>query len=430
MVEVKPFRDPLFWLLVAGAGVLRVGYVVVFKRSQPLSGDQIYYSAQAEMIARGRWFEHPFESGSYAADHVPLTALAVSPVSWLPDSVFWQRMLMAVYGTVAVAAIGVLAWHLLGRRIGLIAIFVAAVYANLWMNDGLVMAETLAVLGVVAVLWFTYKVQASPRTLNLIGLGTAVALATLARAELLLLLVLVALPMVVLSNCERPRKRRLADAALVVLIAGLVLSPWVARNLVRFENPVVLSSQDGLTLVGANCADSYFRPGIGFWSLDCGLSVAVEPNWDQSQRSAAMRVEAIEFVTANLDRTPKVVLARLGRGFSVWQPDAMAHLNLGEGREVMSSRIGYIQFWVLVPFAVVGFLRWPVGRSRWPLLATASLSLITIVAFYGIPRFRIAAEVAIVVAAAVAIDRAQATVFRTRGVHLAGATPAGAPSDD
>ena len=47
-----------FWrillLIVLGALVLRVGYVMLAKRTEPVLGDQIYYNAQANTIARGR----------------------------------------------------------------------------------------------------------------------------------------------------------------------------------------------------------------------------------------------------------------------------------------------------------------------------------------------------------------------------------------
>jgi len=100
--SASPWRDRLFWFAVVVSGVFRLSYVVLFKRDQPVLGDQIYYSGQAVTIARGRWFEDPFRAGVYAADHVPLTSLSVAVVSWFPDPLFWQRMLMAIYGTMVV----------------------------------------------------------------------------------------------------------------------------------------------------------------------------------------------------------------------------------------------------------------------------------------------------------------------------------------
>src|SRR5690606_30890499 len=98
------------WLAVIalGALALRVLYVVVFKRDEPAIGDAIYYSTQAIRLAEGRGFVHPFAGGP-AADHPPLTALAMAPVAWaFGTSLLVQRLAMAVVGTLVVAGIGVL----------------------------------------------------------------------------------------------------------------------------------------------------------------------------------------------------------------------------------------------------------------------------------------------------------------------------------
>ena len=65
-------------LIVLGALALRVGYVMVAKRNEPVLGDQIYYVAQANTLARGDGFTDP-RDGSQTAEHPPLTALALTP---------------------------------------------------------------------------------------------------------------------------------------------------------------------------------------------------------------------------------------------------------------------------------------------------------------------------------------------------------------
>ncbi|RLE23284.1 MAG: hypothetical protein DRJ50_06460, partial [Actinobacteria bacterium] len=105
----------------------------------------------------------------------------------------------------------------------------------------------------------------------------------------------------------------------------------------------------------------------------------------------------------NVDRIPVVVAARVGRGLSVWRTEQMIFYNTGEGRETWASRIGLWQYWILAPLAGYGLWLWPSKRPRWPLVTTGALSLIMIVAFYGIPRFRIPAEIGIVICASAAI---------------------------
>jgi len=403
--------------LVLAAAVWRVLYVLMFKVDDDVVGDQIYYSGQAVTIANGNWFADPFIPGAYAADHAPLTALAVAPASW-DDAVPFvaQRLLMAMYGTAVVAGIGLVARWLTDRVTSLVAVAIAAVYANLWMNDALIMAETPSALAVVLVLFASYRFDLSRSTRDAVVMGLAVGLAGLARAELLLLGVVLVLPMVLFGqHASADRRRRVFHLAVAGLAAVALVSPWIIRNQVRFDETVTMSTQDGLTLVGTNCPAAFEGPGRGFWHLSCAFAVPVPDGADQSVRSAIYRDVAVDYLGDHLDQVPSVVAARLGRGLSVWQVDAMATLNQGEGRERLASWIGVVQFWTLVPLAAYGLVAWPVAQRRWPMLALILMSVLTIAALYGIPRFRIAAEVAIVVCGAIGL----VSLVRRQGTGLA-----------
>ncbi|MEM8618282.1 MAG: hypothetical protein AAGF73_01040 [Actinomycetota bacterium] len=406
-------------MIVVAAGLWRVAYVLVAKYDEPVVGDQIYYSAQAVTIANGSGFNEPFIPGEYAADHAPLTAVALAPVSWSnTDPYLAQRLAMAVYGTAVVAGIGALARWLFGRTTALAAAAIAAVYANLWMNDGLMMSETFAAAGVVAILLAVYVYDLRRSSVVAAVAGVAVGVAGLARAELLLLGPIVVVPMILLAPSDGRPSPRSAIRWQHVLVSGaaalVVVAPWVGRNLIRFDETTLMSTQDGLTLIGANCETTYGGPGVGFWDLNCADLLQVPDGVDQSERSALYRDAAVDYIGDNLDRVPAVLVARLGRGLSVWDTETMIEFNVNEGREPWASRIGLWQYWLLVPLAAYGWWRWPSAQPRWPVLVTGALSIVVILAFYGIPRFRIAAEIAIVLGAAVSVD---ATVQRVVGAR-------------
>lgn len=406
-------------LIALGALVLRVVYVVGAKRGEGLLGDQIFYSGAAEAFADGRWFDHPYVGGP-AADHPPLTAIVLGPVSLLPgDSLFAQRLFMTLVGTAVVIAIGYLARTVTGDRAGLVAAAVAAVYPGLWMNDGLVMSESLGALTVAAVLLATYRYLRAPDGWWACTLGATCGLAVLARPESGLLFVLIALPAVLVARGPgaADRLRHLVGVG----VAGLlVLAPWVGPNLVRFERPVLLSTNDGLTLLGANCPAVYSEEGIGLWSLECAEGIDGQ-GLDQSEVSAAYREQAIENITENADRLPAVVAARVGRVWSAFRPADMIGYNEGEGRERWASWAGLVGYYVLVPFAVGGAVVVHRRRSApvWPLLAPFVLVTVTAALFYGLTRFRIPAEVSLVVLAGTGVDallpRAGAPPGRTPG---------------
>jgi hypothetical protein len=168
----------------------------------------------------------------------------------------------------------------------------------------------------------------------------------------------------------------------------------------------LISTNDGLTLYGANCPDTYYGPGTGFWSIDCVVSLPMPSSFDQSQRAAVYRRAAFDYVRDHAGRVPRVVAARELRGWSLWRVDQMVWANTGEGREEWASWTGVVQFWVLVPLAVMGGV---VLRRRnvhvLPLVAMPVLVAIVMATFYGIPRFRLPAEIALVVLASAALDR-------------------------
>ncbi len=134
-------------MITAVAAVWRIGYLLVVKiDDQLLLNDSLYYSIQAGRNSEGDWFRENL-TDLPGAEHGPLTPLYLTPWSLLPgDLVAWQRVGTTVLGVAAVAVIGLAGRRLAGPRAGLVAAGIAAVYPNLWINDSLVMSESLAVL--------------------------------------------------------------------------------------------------------------------------------------------------------------------------------------------------------------------------------------------------------------------------------------------
>jgi hypothetical protein len=195
---------------------------------------------------------------------------------------------------------------------------------------------------------------------------------------------------------RRVRLKRLGAMAL----AGLALiGPWVGYNLARFEKPVLLSTGAGVTLVNTSCDSVFSGSFIGWWNITC---IPTPKSHEESVNDAANRHVAFEYLGRHRGDLPRVWAARVGRIWGVFRPWQTATL---DGRGLNADRIGLIASYVLIPLAVVGGV--VLRRRRRPILPMVALvAMVTVTAaiFYGAIRFRVPADVAIVLCAAVALD--------------------------
>jgi 4-amino-4-deoxy-L-arabinose transferase-like glycosyltransferase len=421
-----------FWrillLIALVALAVRVTYVMVEKRDGAIVGDQLFYNAEANRIADGDWFIEPFnprrdEPGQPlvgedpAADHPPLTVIVVAPVSFLTDkSELAQRLVMSVLGVGVVITIGVLGRELAANRVGWIAAGIAAVYPYLWVNDGLIMSETLAALLVSLALLYSFRLLRAPSLGLALLVGGLCGLAGLTRAELLLLVPFLAVPATLLARSVA-RRERWKLAGVSVLAAAVLVLPWVSFNLARFDEPTYISTNDGIALLGSNCRSVYFGGGIGLTDLTC---LGDNPRGDQSVDSEIYRDRAFDFMSDHKGRVPIVALARIGRTWSVFRPWDMVEYNVGEGREEWLTATGLFFYYPLLALAIAGgVVLWRRKATLWPLLVPPVVVTLASAATYGQTRFRVPAEPSLIVLAAVAL----ATLFAGWGERRARSQP-------
>jgi 4-amino-4-deoxy-L-arabinose transferase-like glycosyltransferase len=313
-----------------------------------------------------------------------------------------MRFTMALAGIATLVVVALLVRDLAGPRAGLLAAGIVAVYPNLWAADALIMSETLAALFTALALYFAYRLWRAPTNRNAIGAGVACALATLSRGELLLLVVFVVLPVLVgLRTVDTRRRIRLFG--IVVVTLAVVVAPWVAFNLSRFEEPVLVSNGDAGVLAGANCDITYYGDEIGYWN---GFCTSGDLSEEESVRARRKRSAAFTYMRDHVERIPLVVAARVSRLWGVFKPFSMAEDHRNEGRPVAVSIAGWIAFWAVAAAAVVGGVALRrAGVPIAPLVGVLVAMTLTAAVFYGHPRFRLPADIAIVVFAAVGIDR-------------------------
>jgi 4-amino-4-deoxy-L-arabinose transferase-like glycosyltransferase len=310
----------------------------------------------------------------------------------------WQRLVTVATGCVTVWLLALLVLRLAGAKVAVAAAAIAALYPNLWMNDGLVMSESISMMLVSLALLLALRAAEDRRLRWAAATGAALGFGVLARSELALLVPLVA---TWLALVGRLPQRHWRSAAVAVAMSGLVVAPWVGFNLARFERPVLLTTNDGTTLLGANCPTTYWGDTIGGWTIECVVAdPAFRPDEEPSVRSVRQRGMAVDFVTQHLGSVPKVVAARLGRTLDLYGFEGLVSQDVGEERPRWGVWAGIAAFWVLAPLAAFGATR-TARRARMLLLLPVAVVLVTTVLFYGAHRIRSSAEPAMVVLAAV-----------------------------
>ena len=389
--------------MVAGGAVLRVARLLITKWNKGLLlNDSLYYSAQARQLAHGVWFREVF-SDQPGAEHGPLTSTLMALVSWGNDPTNRQRLVTVACGIATVAVIGLVARRIGGDRVGLIAAALAALYPNLWINDGLVMSESVSALLIALTLLAVLRWTEAPNVRRAAICGAIVGLGALARSELILLAPLIAVVMLIVG---RRSALRFGRQAIVVLVASIVvIAPWMIFNATRFDRTVLLTTNEGPLWLGANCEDSYYGPALGGWSLFCVVNAHIGENGeDTSIRSSEQRRLGLQYARHHLSRVPVVVAARVGRTLDLYDVRSSVHGDVGEERERLATWAGVVSFWILAPIAVIG-----ARRLRRLYLAVLLLPVVvvavTTVVFYGGHRIRASAEPVIVVLAACALDR-------------------------
>jgi 4-amino-4-deoxy-L-arabinose transferase-like glycosyltransferase len=427
---------PVLGLIVVAAAGLRVVYVLTVTRHDTHFYDAAYYELEAVSLVNGEGFTDPFAkirdpdaTPGPSAEHAPLTSLVLVPAALVDDRdarELLMRFTMVLIGLGTVIVVALLARALGGDIAGLVAAGIAALDPNLWMNDGLIMSESLCVLVVSAILLVTYRVLRGASWRWILVLGALCGLLALVRAELAVFTVALAVPAVWIGGARRGQdtSQRVGRAFACVALAVVVVAPWVGYNFSRFDKPTFVSTNDGLTMLAANCDPTYYGSRIGTGDITC--ADAHRPKGDPSVVNASLRSRALRYVGDHAERYPLVVAARIGRLWSVFNVRQTVGADVGEGRPRWASYLGVAALYLLVVLAVFGGI---VTRRRkvaiWPLVVPIVVVTAATLVIAGVARYRAAAEPSLVVLAALGIA---ALLARGAGAGLGDAPASGSTS--
>ncbi|MDE0067781.1 MAG: glycosyltransferase family 39 protein [Acidimicrobiaceae bacterium] len=422
----RPFT---FGWLVAGmfllAAAVRWFVLLRWYRYLPIGeiNDNVYYHVTANLLANGHGFADPFEYTVFGklqptAGHPPGFTVYLSIWSFLGlDSVTWHRLAGGFISASAVIPVGLLARRLFNERTAVIGMVGTALYPPLWMNDALILSESMYIPIAAWTLWFAHRVYDEPSWRRITELTLVLSLGALTRSEPFMLFFLLLAPIILLHRSLdwRARITRTLGAA---LIAMLMLAPWVGRNLATFDEPTFLAIGPGYVLELGNCDDTYSGRLLGYWSPTCdetdsrgALSfwaaedrLSTWPDGDESVIGAAKLDKALDYIGDHLSEQPKVAAARVGRVLGLYRPQQTADFDVFFERRVRSHvDIGLFSHYAVMTAAVYGAVVMRRRTTLLPVAAVAGTSILTAAITFGITRYRLGADVVFVFLAAVAL---------------------------
>jgi 4-amino-4-deoxy-L-arabinose transferase-like glycosyltransferase len=394
--------------IAAAALAIRVAYVVTFSDRISLGLDSVWYQLVAGSIVNNDGFVDPQKIYLHGvsvptAFRPPLYPVFLAGVIKAGgESPRTFQLVGCAMGVLTVVLIGYLGRRIGGNAVGLCAAALAAVYPIFLAVDAAVMSETLYVPLVVGCVLAVYRAMDRPTVWRWAFVGLLAGAGILTRGDGLLLLLVLVVP-AALIGVRAPWQRRVALAAAALVVAGLVVAPWVIRNQQRLGVATVSTLQTGTALAGANCDETYYGDILGSWSFDCT---------DRSNRDHISEVAynddlqhaGTSYITGHTKRLVLVVPVRILRQWSLYAPLQGASIESAESRNYKWQVFSWLAY--LPVAALAGYGLWLLRRQRallLPLVAVIVTVTVSAALIYGQQRLRVSVEPVLIVCAAVAV---------------------------
>lgn len=408
---VRPVHRTLTAVAVAVGLALRLAWVAYAHRRPLGLFDPSRYAGYADLIADGSGYVQ-FTSGEATAYYPPGYPFFLGAIEWLgrstplsDDLPLTAGVVQAVLGAATVWMGALLARRLFGPAAGVVAAFVLAVYPNLVFHTGALLSETLfnallvgSLLALLARPWG-----------DGIGRGRLIGAAALFAAAVMVRPISVAIiPVLALAWWLHDRDLRVVlgrTAAFVGVLAVFVV-PWTARNLLRMDELVVMSTNTGDNLCighhpGADGTFS-FSP-----ACDDGESLA-QSAASEVRHDRNLTRESLRFIADDpLAEVPRT-WGRLEAMFATDHDGLWAVQSYGTDRFISDARMDLLRrlatasYVVVMVAGVAGMVLVVARRDPEALvLVGATLAIIAVpLLFFGDPRFKVPAMPLVAIASA------------------------------
>lgn len=387
---------------------LAVRVALVAATDLPLTDDPADYHRLATNVAAGEGFGETVlaAGGGPTAFRSPLYPFLLGMVYEIFGvDVTAARLLQAVVGVVTVALVGLLAHHLFGRRAGLVALAIAAVYPPLLLAGASLLTESVALPLLLGAVLLALEHRRRGRGLRwALAAGLTTGFAVLARESYLVLVPALA----ALVWQLRPRWSRAAIAAPLALCAAAaaVVLPWTIRNAVEMDAFIPVTDADGFIWSGvyndvANDDDARFPAS---WLPPSGVpaheALFDDPSLDEDELSRELRSRAVEYAKDHPGYVVEVVARSTMRLFDLSGRDHAHVVGESIGYSHRLSDLGLAGWYLVAPLALVGIALGGLRRAPLALWALPVLFVAVTVIALGTYRYRAPLEPFVVCLAA------------------------------
>jgi 4-amino-4-deoxy-L-arabinose transferase-like glycosyltransferase len=207
--RLRSFPAALGAIAVAGLA-LRIAYVRAYSSHIRFGLDALWYELVAGTLATGHGYIDPaqfYQQGvsQPTAFRPPLYPVALAAVTKAVDgSPRTYQYAGCVLGALTIVLVALLARHLAGRPVALVAAGLAALSPALLAVDASIMSETLYVPLVIVFIWAIYAAIERPTLSRWLLAGVAAGACVLTRADALALTVVVIVPSAYLLRSRVP----------------------------------------------------------------------------------------------------------------------------------------------------------------------------------------------------------------------------------
>ena len=382
----------------------------------PLHDSLFYQTIGLNLLREHCFCLEPHISTVYRAPLWPFIIAGISVIFGPSD--YFARIFLSIIGSGTCVLIYLFARDLFGRRIGIVAGIIAAIYPELYIYDGWLYTESLYIFLLFALCYTLYRLQRASqgkRGLWILA-GILLGLLSLTRPNGLIVIGIVMVWALIMVWTKILSWQPTVKGVMITTIIALALiAPWTVRNYIDTHTFILVATGDGTVLLGAYNDEALTKPGyLGSWinplqsrpdvTRPFPLFTCTPPC--EVAREAAYKQAAIQWIESHTNMLPRLLALHF---LNMWQPATIeADLPVERFPHQRSSQIVLammrtfpIAIFILAALGlIVTFRRW---RELLFLYFIILLTIAECLIYYGSSRFRAPIEPILILLASGAI---------------------------